>query len=194
MHPRRKGCAIHGTIGIRGLLLVKSVVILTPPILGCLLLLLILSIVLKPVGKGVGRHPRTVVCIGLLLLLRLRLPPQRPVLGILLLAIQVDLLRRRHTVPVLVCPPSVIRCLLRSILRLSLLHSPVGGCLSPGWSRLEVQRRLSEIVRLLPGRLLPAGGLRPPGTRLTILLHRFLWLPRSCLLGVLLALFKLLTR
>jgi hypothetical protein len=133
LHPRRKRCPIHA-ISILSLLLV----VLTPPILGCLLLLLVVSVVLKPIGWcGCVRPPLAIVCRGLLrrLLLLLSLAPQRPILVILLLTIQVDLFRRGHIVPVLVCPPSV--SLLSPVLLLSLLR-PVGGCLRPARSSLEV--------------------------------------------------------
>ena len=134
MHPSGERSAIHASIGIWGLLLV---VVLTPSILECLLLLLLEAIVpLKPVREGV-RPPLAVICRSLLL--RLSLTPQRLIQVILLLlAIQIDLLRRRHTEPVLVRPPSVI--VIGSLLRpiLLLLRPPICRCLGPSWFRLEV--------------------------------------------------------
>lgn len=153
-------------------------------------------LILKPVDGGCRRPPLAVICRSLLLLLRLSLSPQRSVLVILLLAIQVDLLGRGHTVSVLVCPPRVnVGGLLLPVLLL--LRPPICGGLTPSRrSRLEVQRRLPEVIRL-PDRLLPVGHRSPPGAHLAILLlllHCVLWLPSVRLRGAWLALFKLYSR
>ena len=161
-----------------------------------------LLLILKPVDGGCRRPPLAVICSSLLLLLRLSLPPQRSILVILLLAIKVDLLGRGHTVSVLVCPPSVVVGGL--LLPILLLRPPICGGLPPSRrSRLEVQRRLPEVIRLpdwlpdrLPDRLLPVGHRSPPGAHLAILLllHCVLWLPSVRLRGAWLALFKLYSR